>query len=194
MDLFDPRFVSFIWDSSLSGLKGFFAQDIGDLQKFVNENIRFDSKTGRSCFGPVEQSGSETSHPFDLVWYLYRPTVRMCSTFRFFYHDPCYDVKRAWLDGFTIECRVEGFGWFVVNKPCWDSNQQYQVSPPDAFVTNHEIALWVGHGKGELLLDEEGVTSYHGTIHDALKSAPIVGVRRWGETTWHSPTRAYLNS
>lgn len=200
MDLFDPKFVSFIWDSSLSGLKGFFAQDIGDLQKFVNENIRFVSKTSQPCFGTVEESSFETSHPFNLVWYTYQPTIRMTRMFRFFYYDPLYDIKRAWLEGDIVECRTEDSDWVFALNPCWDSNLQYRISPPDAFATNHEVAQWVSQGKGEILLDKEDswgkkVVTYHSyCIHDAFKPALVVGIRRWGETEWHSPTRDYLNN
>ncbi len=38
MDLFDKKFVYFMWDDELEAREGFFADYIGDLEDYVNSN------------------------------------------------------------------------------------------------------------------------------------------------------------
>ena len=86
--LFEPKFVHFMWDNSLVGKKCFVANSLGVLMCNVIGNDQY-------WYSMVDNSG-DTLAPFKC------PSEK---AFIFAYYDPDYEVKKAFLDGKTVQRR-----------------------------------------------------------------------------------------
>ena len=93
-ELFNPKFVHFMWDDKLKGRIGFYGDTIGHIMRCVNEYY--------SDWLCKVTKHDEPNHPF------------MCANvensdlvdfYTFFYYDPNYDLKRACLKGEKIQYR-----------------------------------------------------------------------------------------
>ena len=73
-----------MWDDELEGKEGFYADDIASLKSFVNVGASV-STVEKSKYNDI---------PF---------LVRKDTWCRFFYYDPNYAVKRAYLEGKQIQ-------------------------------------------------------------------------------------------
>lgn len=116
--IFNPKFVHFMWDDSLEGKEGFTAHNIDVLRDAVEKN-----ELNRRC--TVTKSGGD-DRPF-------KAESLIC--FRFFYYDPHYEYKKAWLDGKKVQhmttINVKN-GWAdVTDDWAWDINHdtQYRIKP-----------------------------------------------------------------
>jgi hypothetical protein len=83
MAKFEKEFVHFMWDDSLKGKKGFFADNIDDLRNIV---------IGNGYKNTVSESNDEC-----------KPFYEYGSYWRFFYHDPNYELKLAYEKGKKIQ-------------------------------------------------------------------------------------------
>lgn len=100
-NLFDIKFVHFEWDDSLLGKTAFFADDLLNLKKYVNEN---DSAMKRK----VEKS-NQPNYPFFSSY-----------CYRYVYYDRNYEAKLAFLLNKSIQ-RLENGTWIIDNSPDFDS-------------------------------------------------------------------------
>ena len=117
MELFDKKFVRFMWDDELKGKKCFIADEIDDLRGIVENGAEFDLRV-------VLSSGNESA-PFQSVKGVY--------AWRFAYYDPNYEVKKAYNKGKPIQVTLKGTDkWSdLYCKPTWDINLEYRVKPKE---------------------------------------------------------------
>ena len=85
MELFDKKFVYFMWDDKLEEKEGFFADDICELTNCI--------LGGNLHFAKVRKSLSP-AFPF-------KDTNN--NDWLFFYYDPNYEVKKAYAEGKQIQ-------------------------------------------------------------------------------------------
>ena len=124
MELFDKRFVHFMWDDELEGKEGFFSDDIETLRTYVeSENLKDLSK---QYYNTVRYSGNKFN-PFN--------SERYCN-FIFFYYDPNYKVKRAFYkEGKQIQVAYKGANnWVDCDEPEWVDGCQFRVKPEEKAV------------------------------------------------------------
>ena len=122
VELFDPKFVHFMWDDSLDGKKGFFDDDIETLEKDVNTNTP-------SAYSLKKNTDyNKGKYPF-------------CSSisryWQFFYYDPNYEVKWAYYkEGKTVQSfSAHRDKWYdVVGEPSWLDGIEYRVKPEEETV------------------------------------------------------------
>lgn len=186
MPKFEKQYVHFMWDDELEGKEGFFADDIVALCTRVTHNTR--TWYGRAYLN--------TLNAYQFFYY-------DKASFRFFYHDPHYNLKVAHEQGKEIECKRKGEAWkdwYYTPAPGWLDDHEYRImQEEEKLVTNRELARWLAQGKGEL----EYLT-VHGTYIDCYNSINYaydtdnwdvqdnIRVRKWEDTEWHSPTREYM--
>lgn len=180
---FDAKFVHFMWDSKLNGVKAFCANDIDQLKHYVESN-----DTGR--MGYIHFSFEE-SDPF-----VVEDDDRY---FKFVYFDPYYQFKRAFEEGKKIE--VDFFGnnkWVVITDPTWDhepsryrikkEDENYEAKPKTRLVTNRELSEWLNLGMGEYLTPDGTVSTVWtykvGAERDFVDSS--VRIRKWDSDRWLS--------
>ena len=138
MELFNANFVHFMWDDTLKGKKGFFADSIYDLRHRVNDNSKLYSSA-------VSLSDS-VSMPF---------IDKDECPYMFFYYDPNYDVKRAYNEGKQIQYRLknEGTGWFdCEGEPWWSADCEYRIKSSIVHVILDRIKSSIVH----VILDSNG--------------------------------------
>lgn len=122
MELFDKKFVYFMWDDKLEGQKGFVANYINDLKLAVNQGYW-------TKYGPLHK-GSD-AYPFRTI-----VDERWCLC----YCDPNYEIKKAFNDGKTIQFlsrQQQSTGeWIDVwydcvgpNEPKFLEKVEYRVKP-----------------------------------------------------------------
>jgi hypothetical protein len=171
MELFDKKFVHFMWEDELAGKKGFFEDSINDLIIDVNEC---------NCRGTVTVSESN-AYPFQ--------REETGITWAFFYYDPNYDCKRAYAEGKTIQYKQVDT-WFVVTDPGWYDDIEYRIKPEEPkprIMTYRELAEWLAKGNGQIKVGGEihfWLDYVEGT--DAMEVC--YKIRRWGSEEWIEPT------
>lgn len=112
MELFDKKFVHFMWDDELEGKTGHVSNDIKCLHDYVNNNP--------SATELIEHSSDE-SQPFKTTDGI---------KFRFFYYDPNYEVKKAFNEGKKVQMKVDGF-WANCDKPDFEDGEECRVKPEE---------------------------------------------------------------
>lgn len=113
-ELFDKKFVHFMWEDNLEGKEGFFSDSIDTLKSYVEDNYD-------NLIGKVSDS-DRGNFPFRKNCY---------ETFRFFYYDPNYECKRAYAEGKQIQVK-NGGSWIDVSdelKLTWDLSNIYRIKP-----------------------------------------------------------------
>ena len=129
---FDAKFVHFMWDNKLDGMKAFYSNDIDQLKHYVEFN-----DTGR--MGYIHFS-FEKSNPFAVE-------DGDGRHFKFVYFDPYYKLKRAFEKGEKIEVDFFNNGkWTVITNPTWNNEPEryrikknedgYEAKPKTKLVTN----------------------------------------------------------
>jgi hypothetical protein len=120
MELFDKKFVYFMWDESLRGKECFYDDDIDELRNTVNEN----DTDFKDCLEP-----GTTTYPF-------RPVLRgkAPSSWRFAYYDPNYECKVAYSKGSQIQHREKGKSVWHDGTPAWDEKFEYRIKPVTYYV------------------------------------------------------------
>lgn len=183
---FNAKYVHFMWDSKLNGVKAFYANDIDQLKHYVEFN-----DTGR--MGYIHFS-FEKSNPF-----VVEDDDRH---FKFVYYDPYYRFKKALENGETIEA-LSGFGdiWFELDDPNFDLDpSRYRIKskdkpPAENDVTNRELARWLVQGNGEccILSGEVSTTwTYARDDDDEIIDSLAVCIRKWDSSEWLPLTKANL--
>lgn len=185
MELFDKRFVHFMWDNELEGKEGFFADDIATLEGFVN--------TKAHVF--IVSKSKLKDKPFSIKG----------GGFRFFYYDPSYDCKKAYAEGKQIQYQFpDGDMWYDINEAdreaiekkglSWfDDDVEYRIKPEEQKprrMTYRELAEWLAKGNGQLFniakrfcMEIEYRMDYDGCL------IPIdYKIRRWSSDEWIEPT------
>ena len=121
MELFDKKFVHFMWDDELEGKKGFFDDSINDLIDVVNDDpINNPYNNG---YGTVVKSNND-DEPFlkkesDISW-------------KFFYYDPNYECKKAYAEGKQIQLFNPDTGdWIDSDEPEWLDILKYRIKPEE---------------------------------------------------------------
>ena len=111
---FNAKFVHFMWDNKLDGMKAFYSNDIDQLKHYVEFN-----DTGR--MGYIHFS-FEKSNPFAVE-------DGDGRHFKFVYFDPYYELKRAFEKGEKIEVDFFNNGkWTVITNPTWDHEpEKYRI-------------------------------------------------------------------
>ena len=114
MELFDKKFVYFMWDDALKGKKVFVADYIDELCSHVEE--------GYECDLHEVVKSADVSMPFQ---------VRDDLNFTFAYYDPNYEVKRAFYkEGKQIQVAYKGANnWVDCDEPEWVDGCQFRVKP-----------------------------------------------------------------
>lgn len=137
MELFDKRFVYFMWDDELREKECFYDDDIEGLQQSVNDN--------NENFKGVFESGS-SAYPF-------RPILRgtACCSWKFAYYDPNYECKVAYNKGKQIQHREKGTHAWRDGTPAWDGRCEYRIKPS---------VYYVGIGISKTLTWDSGTTRY----------------------------------
>lgn len=114
MELFDKRFVHFMWDDELDGKKCFVADDISTLKSDVSR------EACSKRFGTVKKGVLE--YPFQMK----------SGNWRFAYYDPNYEVKKAFNEGKKVQVkRIDSFADWVdcIVSPEWCYDCEYRVKP-----------------------------------------------------------------
>ena len=116
-ELFDKRFVYFMWDDKLEGKKGFFADDVDDLINAVEEDY---------SLGCLKGYGSDT-YPF--------ASADNAHSWRFFYYDPNYEYKVAYSEGKQIQVLWDDEDdWRdVTEEPLWSDDDIYRIKPTEEY-------------------------------------------------------------
>lgn len=137
MELFEKRFVHFLWEDELEGKEGFFADDICTLMTCVlGGNIHY-AKVRKSL---------NPAFPF-------KDTNN--NDWLFFYYDPNYDCKRAYAEGRQIQFKrlVNGTWCDCGNMEClWKDFYKYRIKPEEPKsrrMTYRELAEWLAKGNGQ---------------------------------------------
>lgn len=137
MDLFNKKFVYFMWDESLKGKECFYDDDIEELKKSVND----DNTDFKAVLEPNIVGG-----PFRTIAHR-----RSCCSWRFAYYDPNYMYKFAYSKGAQIQHRQKGTNTWFDGIPCWDSRYEYRIKPD---------TYYVGIGQHKTLTQAVEATTY----------------------------------
>lgn len=86
MELFNKKFVYFMWDDNLKGKKGYILDDIKSIKEIVNSN--------QGNIDVIDYSGDDTN-PFK--------EEGLNIKYKFAYYDPNYDIKIAYNEGKVIQ-------------------------------------------------------------------------------------------
>ena len=183
MELFDKKFVHFLWDDSLEDKEGFFADDVNALQIRVNENnVKF---YGKAC------KAESVSYPIAIV----RDNEHIDdrdTAYRFFYHDPNYAVKKAFAEGKQIQYfRIDDSMWQdCVGIPVWHEQTKYRIKTMR--MTYRELAEWLAKGNGEFRPNQTSGMAYTTSNYRYDCTPDIIPIdykiRRWGSDEWIEPT------
>lgn len=183
MELFDKKYVYFMWDDKLKEKKGFVADHIDTLVNLVNlnSNMCTISKTNHN------------SYPF--------VSDRMSLGFnftQFAYYDPNYELKIAYNNGVAIEFYDEELKkWVEETEPKWWDNVKYRVKQNDvkqnlSFCTHRQLSKWLAQGNGECTTGIVVTSNHTYKKEDANDEVEDFLVRRWDDEAWHNPTLDYM--
>lgn len=118
MELFDKRFVYFMWDEELKGKKVFVADSMGDLIFAVENDGKCAVKTNA-----LRYSGNNV-RPFHAY------VLGANCSYPFAYYDPNYEAKRAFNEGKKIQVYdTIADDWVDLDEPLWCMSDKYRVKP-----------------------------------------------------------------
>lgn len=137
MELFDKKFVYFMWDESLRGKECFYDDNIAGLKDTVDAN----NTVFKGCLEP-----NTSEYPF-------RPVRRgsSCCGWRFAYYDPNYMYKVAYSQGAQIQHRQKGTSAWFDGIPNWALDYEYRIKP---------VTYYVGIGQQKTLTQAVEATTY----------------------------------
>lgn len=195
MDLFNKKFVHFMWTDELEGKEGFFADNASDLQDWVNSNEE-------KWYGKCHISDNER-YPFNNC------TDKVVSDYQFFYYDPHLEIKRAFLEGKQIQYKLDGDPrWYDTNDSdlndiksrglSWfDDTYEYRIKPEEPEqkkrMTYRQLAEWLAKGKGQYRT-ERSIGAHSNTYvsvytpNENNEVNYVWEIRRWGSDEWVEPT------
>lgn len=186
MELFDKKFVHFMWDDKLEEKEGFFADDICELTNCVLD--------GNLHFAKVRKSLSP-AFPF-------KDTNN--NDWLFFYYDPNYGIKKAHMEGTQVQYRFNdterwhdisesdiadikrtGLSWF-------DYDCEYRIKPKELIrMTYRQLAEWLAKGNGQARSREKASLFINivCTTYENNKEVPSsFRLLRWDSDEWIEPT------
>ena len=123
-EIFDKKFVHFMWDDSLEGKEGFFSDSIPYLIAYVEDDAIEECTIAHK--GCANRNCKNDTYQFN--------NVKSGNSYLFFYYDPLYEVKLAWKNGKQIQCKLNGspFRWEdCIDKPNWLDTCEYRVKPEE---------------------------------------------------------------
>lgn len=183
MELFDKKYVYFMWDDELKGKKGFIANYIDTLIELVNLN------SGMCTILKTEHK----SHPF-----LSDKESLNFDFAQFAYYDPNYELKVAHHNGVAIEFYDEDLTkWVEETEPKWWDNVKYRVKQNDVkqndkICTNRQLSKWLAQGNGECKTATFTATCNVYEEEEANNEVENILVRKWEDEDWHNPTLDYM--
>lgn len=186
MELFDKKFVHFIWEENLEGKEGFFADDICELTNCVlGDNLHF-TKVRKSL---------SPAFPF-------KDTNN--NDWLFFYYDPNYAVKKAYMEGKQIQYMFRNVAkWDDVNDAdidaiermglSWfDDDCKYRIKPASRRMTYRQTAEWAIKQNGEIKSPADpNYVFCDFSYREGLENEELpegFQLRRWGSDEWIEPT------
>lgn len=200
MELFDKKFVHFMWDNELEGKEGFFADNISRLTVDVNTACK--KKFHKCKMTPTDVHDGSFPFGFSDDGFFY---------YKFFYYDPNYEVKKAYTEGKQIQykfkddkiwydisssdeesIKVGGMRWF-------DDNCEYRVKPELATkrMTYLQLAEWLAKGNGQQSSTECSIRYTYQEVVKGEENNEVPAdyvIRRWGSEEWIAPTAdVYFN-
>lgn len=181
-ELFNKKFVYFMWDDGLIGKDCFTASSIKELITKVNE---------RDVKCQVKK-GDNDEFPFKANIFQYK----------FAYYDPNYDIKIAYNEGKQIQFQslVDG-GWCdcdELSEDSWDDDYKYRIKPAEdekqtKCMTYRQLAEWLGRGNGEFMyrlsIATTSIISYLISDENSEVSQDS-RIRKWNSNEWIKPTLA----
>lgn len=181
---FEKEFVRFMPDNELIGKEVIFADHINDLKDRV---LRYASGNLEYFLGIVTDA-YETEYPF----------VVNNNVWKFVYYDPYLELKAAHKQGKVIELYNESDDeWFPLEEePDWYFDPSHYRIAEEHLITNKEFARWVGSNQGQWRFKDKYTIGNRDFTYDlSLDDSQIPSdtlVRKWDDTEWVKPTRAYL--
>lgn len=173
MELFDKKFVHFMWEDELRGKDCIIDDNIDGLKSHVNDYS--DDHTTRVI------DSENTVFPF------HEPDG---NDWRFCYYDPNYECKRAFAEGKTIQFKNYYDIWedLIPEYNDWNEDTEYRIKPDEPRrMTNRELARWLAKGNGQVRLRSGDIrTSLIYTKDDSYVSDGMM-IRGWDEEEWHEP-------
>ena len=180
----EKEFIRFMPDSELKGKTVIYGDNIIDLQDRVWKYVSCNDEN----FIDIVTDVREDEFPFEVngnIW-------------RFVYYDPYLELKKAYKQGKVIELYEESDGtWDTLEEePNWYFDPSHYRIAEEPLATFKEFTRWIGSNKGQWKYEEQvtvntGCFSYALTIEDE-PIMPGILVRKWDDTEWVKPTRAYL--
>ena len=183
-ELFNKKFVYFMWDDELTDKECFVADNIYDLMHDVN-NKKYKHLVKRN-------QNIDFSFPF----------ITENTGYKFAYYDPNYDIKIAYNEGKQIQFQslVDG-SWCdcdELSEDSWDDDYKYRIKPAEnekqtKCMTYRQLAEWLGRGNGEFMyrlsIATTSVISY--LISDENSEVSQNSrIRKWNSNEWIKPTLA----
>lgn len=187
MELFDKKFVYFMWDDKLVGKQVFVSDYISDLKRKIDIGI--------GDYARIEvKKSDEEYHPF---------LVSSGDAFTFVYYDPLYDYKVAYSRGASIEYRRKDSTtkWLPIisTSSIWnDECYEYRIKPKETVATNREVLEWLAKGNGMVKIYKNAVSisfcvSEADMDESCLMDEPCpYKVCKWEDREWHDATHEYL--
>lgn len=175
-ELFDKRFVYFLWEDKLIGKDCFTANSIKELITKVNEcDVKCQVK-----------KGDNDEFPFKADIFQYK----------FAYYDLNYDIKIAYNEGKQIQFQslVDG-SWCdcgELSEDSWYDNYKYRIKPEQSkLMTRRQLAEWLAKGNGEVTWGSN-VRCYSTLDYDDSKRDSELQkdykIRKWNSNEWIKPT------
>lgn len=180
MNLFDKKFVYFMWDDKLEGKSVLCADNIMDLIIVVNSADQNSVRTVSKSLNPA--------------WPFCSEEEKSCS-WRFAYYDPLYNYKVAYNKGAIVSYRSKGSSdfWVRVTHPMWDDEKyEYMIGLVPVIATNREVVEWLAKGNGMLKCHDDSVTTTFYFYATDMDKPCHYNVRKWEDKEWHPATREYL--
>lgn len=184
MELFDKKFVHFMWEDALEGKACFVSDDIDDLQEEVMKGTSTDIVYAHDTRG-------QTSFPFETI----------NDYYRFAYYDPNYAAKKAYIEGKHIQYRFSGESWHDISESdiadikyiglSWfDDDCEYRIKPGSNRMTYRQLAEWLAKGNGQQssTMCSVGYTFQEVIEKEENKEVPAdYKIRRWDSDEWIEP-------
>ena len=184
-ELFDKKFVHCMADEALVGTTGIIADSLTTLYERVN-----DIKTNNNVDTIMDISGG--NFPFE------------CGSccYRYYYYDPNYDCKRAYLlGGNLIQCRSNpAYRWIDDSNPTWEDSFEYRVKPKESELkaeqkqkrmTYQQFAEWLARGNGEYKYKGASLHCVALSYEECYRNKELPSgyiIQHWGVDEWLEPT------
>lgn len=185
VELFNKRFVHFMWDESLVGKEGFFSDSVGGLIVAAKGNS--------GVKGMVMRESAEFNLEF---------VSANGSNWKFFYYDPLYDYKWNYHKGRKVQCKLPISGWTDIGiggEHVWDYNCEYRVVIEEdkerpLRLTWKQLARWLIMGNGQAVSEHRHLVFSTISYEEKQENCELPEgwqVRKWNDDEWHEPTTDY---